>query len=53
LEQALAQAGDLDLREVAQWATSLGASKRDVARVLRRPESTVRAWVKTVVSAAD
>ena len=52
LEQSLAQAGDLDLREVAQWAASLGASKRDLARVLRRPESTVRAWVKTA-SAAD
>jgi hypothetical protein len=52
LEQALAQAGDLDLREVAQWGASLGASKRDLARVLRRPESTVRAWVK-LASAAD
>jgi hypothetical protein len=53
LEQALAQAGELDLREVAQWGASLGASKRDLARVLRRPESTVRTWVKPVVSAAD
>jgi hypothetical protein len=53
LEQALAQAGELDLREVAQWAASLGASKRDVARVLRRPESTVRAWVKPIAIAAD
>lgn len=56
LADAAAQAGELDLRGLAQWAGGLGASTREIARRLARPETTVRGWVKEAArptSAAD
>lgn len=55
LAEAAAQAGELDVRAVAQWAAGLGAGSREIARQLRRPEATVRGWLKAPaqVSAAD
>jgi len=53
LEGSLAQAGDIDVRALAQWAHALGADKREIARQLRRPEATVRGWVAKSAAAAD
>ena len=54
LEQALAQAGDLDVRSIAQALAARGATGREIARVLGRPESTVRTWTRAAIAnAAD
>lgn len=45
LRVELAQAGELDVKALAQWAAALGAEKREIARQLRRPEATVRSWI--------